>query len=389
MLSPASHPHSYSVSSGKVQRVASDDLRDTLSVIFGLSELKGKVLRYHHRSLSADDNQIEGLLFREVARSLKLVKQIVNPRERITILDGQLVQFTIVYAYAKRSILLLDKQNWRSPWCSRIGRLCYGVAPGIKSLRYLLVVWRNLTGLYHCIISQTTVLIEPLVVVTGKVQTCSFGLPFGVVDDQQIHICCKEGANSALLLLHPRCGKDNGENYYEVHYRRSISYGNGLSVVTGGNESGSSNKGIPKDIYSLINHYTDAKDIWENMKMILEGSELTKDDRESQLYDEFEHFQSNQRKENIHGYYVRKYPTNHPNLINPTTRNHLLAGQLSTGLWKFSNRKLVKGLSNSTCPPHTFDGKVVVQDVRDDYNAINQGGHFRETMQEGNGVVGM
>ncbi|GJR81372.1 hypothetical protein Tco_0183417 [Tanacetum coccineum] len=46
-------------------------------------------------------------------------------------------------------------------------------------------------------------------------------------------------------------------------------------------------QGIPKDIYSLINHYTDAKDIWENVKMILKGSELTKDDRESQLYDEF------------------------------------------------------------------------------------------------------
>ncbi|GKB17988.1 ribonuclease H-like domain-containing protein [Tanacetum coccineum] len=52
-------------------------------------------------------------------------------------------------------------------------------------------------------------------------------------------------------------------------------------------------QGIPKDIYSLINHYTDAKDIWENVKMILEGSELTKDDRESQLYDEFEHFRKN------------------------------------------------------------------------------------------------
>ncbi|GKB48768.1 hypothetical protein Tco_0899521 [Tanacetum coccineum] len=47
---------------------------------------------------------------------------------------------------------------------------------------------------------------------------------------------------------------------------------------------------IPKDIYTLINHYTDAKDIWDNVKIILEGSELTKDDRESQLYDEFERF---------------------------------------------------------------------------------------------------
>nr|GEZ29141.1 hypothetical protein [Tanacetum cinerariifolium] len=40
-------------------------------------------------------------------------------------------------------------------------------------------------------------------------------------------------------------------------------------------------KGLPKDIYTLINHYTDAKDIWDNVKMLLEGSKLTKDERES------------------------------------------------------------------------------------------------------------
>ncbi|GJZ22499.1 hypothetical protein Tco_0559538 [Tanacetum coccineum] len=49
-------------------------------------------------------------------------------------------------------------------------------------------------------------------------------------------------------------------------------------------------QGLPKDIYTLINHYTDTKDIWDNVKMLLEGSELTKEDRESQLYDDFEHF---------------------------------------------------------------------------------------------------
>nr|GFC94030.1 hypothetical protein [Tanacetum cinerariifolium] len=42
-------------------------------------------------------------------------------------------------------------------------------------------------------------------------------------------------------------------------------------------------QGLPKDIYTLINHYTNAKDIWDNVKMLLEGSELTKEDRESQL----------------------------------------------------------------------------------------------------------
>ncbi|GKB55982.1 hypothetical protein Tco_0912168 [Tanacetum coccineum] len=43
-------------------------------------------------------------------------------------------------------------------------------------------------------------------------------------------------------------------------------------------------QGLPKDIYTLINHYTEAKDIWDNVKMLLDGSELTKEDRESQLF---------------------------------------------------------------------------------------------------------
>nr|GEZ14018.1 integrase, catalytic region, zinc finger, CCHC-type, peptidase aspartic, catalytic [Tanacetum cinerariifolium] len=45
-------------------------------------------------------------------------------------------------------------------------------------------------------------------------------------------------------------------------------------------------QGLPKDICILINHYTDANDIWDNVKMLLEGYEITKDEHESQLYDE-------------------------------------------------------------------------------------------------------
>ncbi|GJT38283.1 retrovirus-related pol polyprotein from transposon TNT 1-94 [Tanacetum coccineum] len=62
-------------------------------------------------------------------------------------------------------------------------------------------------------------------------------------------------------------------------------------------------QGLPKDIYSLINHYTYAKDIWDNVKMLMDGSELTKEDRESQLYDNFEQFRLN-KGETIHNYYV-------------------------------------------------------------------------------------
>ncbi|GJS28151.1 hypothetical protein Tco_0488771 [Tanacetum coccineum] len=42
-------------------------------------------------------------------------------------------------------------------------------------------------------------------------------------------------------------------------------------------------QGLSKDIYKLINHNIEAKSIWDNVKMLLAGSELTKEDRESQL----------------------------------------------------------------------------------------------------------
>nr|GEW17557.1 reverse transcriptase domain-containing protein [Tanacetum cinerariifolium] len=63
-------------------------------------------------------------------------------------------------------------------------------------------------------------------------------------------------------------------------------------------------QGLPKDIYTLINHYTNAKDIWDNVKMFLKGFELTKEDCESQSYDDFEHFCQN-KGETIHDYYGR------------------------------------------------------------------------------------
>ncbi|GJX01931.1 hypothetical protein Tco_0185844 [Tanacetum coccineum] len=63
-------------------------------------------------------------------------------------------------------------------------------------------------------------------------------------------------------------------------------------------------QGLPKDIYKLINHNIEAKAIWDNVKMLLARSELTKKDRESQLYDEFERFKM-LPGENINEYYVR------------------------------------------------------------------------------------
>ncbi|GKB06332.1 hypothetical protein Tco_0834565 [Tanacetum coccineum] len=98
-------------------------------------------------------------------------------------------------------------------------------------------------------------------------------------------------------------GQDNGENIMKSINEGPFQMGTLVEALAEETE-GALQQGIPKDIYTLINHYTDAKDIWDNVKMILEGSELTKDDRESQLYDEFEHFRQI-KGETIHVYYVR------------------------------------------------------------------------------------
>ncbi|GJY35069.1 retrovirus-related pol polyprotein from transposon TNT 1-94 [Tanacetum coccineum] len=71
-------------------------------------------------------------------------------------------------------------------------------------------------------------------------------------------------------------------------------------------------QGLPKDIYKLINHNIEAKAIWDNVKMLLAGSELTKEDRESHLYDEFERFKM-LPGENINEYYVRFHSCPTPN----------------------------------------------------------------------------
>ncbi|GKA90175.1 hypothetical protein Tco_0811987 [Tanacetum coccineum] len=145
-------------------------------------------------------------------------------------------------------------------------------------------------------------------------------------------------------------------------------------------------QGIPKDIYSLINHYTDAKDIWENVKMILEGSELTKDDRESQLYNEFEHFYQI-KGEAIQGYYVsNKYKSGSSStetLIESLSNTLSLLTQSYKSHLPQTNNQL-RTSSNARNKATVQDDRVVVQDVRGRYNANNQGRPFQRNNARGN-----
>ncbi|GJR15212.1 hypothetical protein Tco_0797864 [Tanacetum coccineum] len=63
-------------------------------------------------------------------------------------------------------------------------------------------------------------------------------------------------------------------------------------------------QGLPQDIYNLVNHNEHAKQIWDRVKLLIQGSELSLQERESKLYDDFDMFTSTPG-ETIHSYYMR------------------------------------------------------------------------------------
>nr|GEW37135.1 hypothetical protein [Tanacetum cinerariifolium] len=49
-------------------------------------------------------------------------------------------------------------------------------------------------------------------------------------------------------------------------------------------------QGLPPDVYAIVNHHKVAKDIWDIVKLLMQGTSLSKQVREYKLYDEFDKF---------------------------------------------------------------------------------------------------
>ncbi|GJZ65177.1 hypothetical protein Tco_0621873 [Tanacetum coccineum] len=206
-------------------------------------------------------------------------------------------------------------------------------------------------------------------------------------------------------------GKENG-----IYILQSIDHGPFELRTTRDTLGTTPEGGLPKDIYKLINHNIEAKAIWDNVKMLLAGSELTKEDRESQLYDEFE-CSKMLPGENINEYYVwfhklvndiRNIRMTMPNIqLNSKFVNNLSSewdrfvttAKLNKGLKETNHEKLstlpqtnnqVRTSSNTRNQGTVQDGQVVVQNVQGRQNqnqrnfargngaTCNGGAHNRE-----------
>ncbi|GJW97100.1 hypothetical protein Tco_0178908 [Tanacetum coccineum] len=62
-------------------------------------------------------------------------------------------------------------------------------------------------------------------------------------------------------------------------------------------------QGLPYDDYSLVNHHIVSKDLWERVQLLMQGTSLTKHERECKLYDAFDMF-AHIKGESLHQYYL-------------------------------------------------------------------------------------
>ncbi|GKE92431.1 hypothetical protein Tco_1573526 [Tanacetum coccineum] len=49
-------------------------------------------------------------------------------------------------------------------------------------------------------------------------------------------------------------------------------------------------QGVPAEVYALVSHHRVAKDLWERTELLMQGTSLTKQERECKLYDSFDKF---------------------------------------------------------------------------------------------------
>ncbi|GJV52233.1 hypothetical protein Tco_1447974 [Tanacetum coccineum] len=63
-------------------------------------------------------------------------------------------------------------------------------------------------------------------------------------------------------------------------------------------------QGLPPEVYALVSNHKVAKDLWERIQLLIQGTSLTKQERECMLYDEFDKF-AYKKGETLHEFYLR------------------------------------------------------------------------------------
>ncbi|GJS85299.1 hypothetical protein Tco_0751840 [Tanacetum coccineum] len=79
-------------------------------------------------------------------------------------------------------------------------------------------------------------------------------------------------------------------------------------------------RGLPLDVYGIVNHHKVSKEIWDRVKLLMQGTKLSLQEKEYKLYDEFDKF-SFVKGETLYQYYwIFSQLINNMNVINMSMR---------------------------------------------------------------------
>nr|GEY82846.1 hypothetical protein [Tanacetum cinerariifolium] len=63
-------------------------------------------------------------------------------------------------------------------------------------------------------------------------------------------------------------------------------------------------QGLPPEVYAIVSNHKFAKELWERIQLLMQGTSLTKQERECKFYDEFDKF-AYMKKESLREFYFR------------------------------------------------------------------------------------
>ncbi|GJR02101.1 hypothetical protein Tco_0525085 [Tanacetum coccineum] len=154
----------------------------------------------------------------------------------------------------------------------------------------------SLEALVTTLVSQTTSLQTQLIAALGQIQALQVRDPAHVDDPEDADSCFKHGP-----LIWPTI-EENGvtrtKRYAELSATEKLQADcdmKATNIIL---------QGLPLDVYALVNHHRVAKDLWERVQLLMQGTSLTKQEREIKLYDEFDKF-AHVKGESLHSYYLR------------------------------------------------------------------------------------
>ncbi|GJY30626.1 hypothetical protein Tco_0414121 [Tanacetum coccineum] len=142
--------------------------------------------------------------------------------------------------------------------------------------------------------------------------------------------------------------------------------------------------GLSLDVYAIVNHHKVSKEIWDRVKLFMQGRKLSLQERECKLYDEFDKF-SFVKGETLYQYYWRfGQLINNMNVINMSMRpvqvNKKLLNSLSPEWSKFvTDVKLARDLHTTnydqflTLPQNAYHTPSIAQQPKAEFSQLDSG----------------